>query len=112
MPRTIIGTLVGSDGNPLSGVIIQFRPMAIYAHTIDGEMVSMAPVNVSTDNSGSFTVSLYASAEFEPTNSSFLYNKMGYRIEIPSLGLTRNVQVPEGATPLPWGQLTSGLDND
>jgi hypothetical protein len=107
--RTVTGTLLSASGAPIKDAAILFRPMAVYAYTTAGEYVSTAPVNVATNENGTFSVDLYATEDFSTTSSKFLYCSMGYRIEIPSLGLVRNVQVPYGVTPISWGDLTLSL---
>jgi len=109
--RTVTGTLLSASGSPIQDTAILFRPMAVYAYTTAGEYISTAPIAVSTTVGGTFSVNLYATEDFSTTTSKFLYCSMGYRIEIPSLGLVRNVQVPYGdGSDISWGDLTMSLN--
>lgn len=111
MPRVITGNLVASDSTPLSDVYIFFRPLAILAYTTASSMVDVTPIEVVTDTSGSFSTTLYTTEDFDTTSSSFIYTNMGYRIEIPNLGLVRNVTIPNGTTTISWNALGTNLDS-
>jgi hypothetical protein len=111
MTRKVTGKLVKSDTTPLSDIYIYFRPLAVMAYTTENEMVSLIPIEVVTDEEGYFETTLYAETDFDTITSQFIYDRMGYRIEIPSLGLIRLVTVPEGAEDIDWNKLGTRLDS-
>ena len=105
MARTVTGKLVKSDTSAIEDVYIYFRPLAILAYTTGSDMVSLEPIEVVTDSAGTFSTTLYTIADFDVDTSEYIYEKMGYRIEIPSLGLIRNVIVPDGTADIDWNSL-------
>jgi hypothetical protein len=107
MARTVTGRLVKSNTSPIKNVYIYFRPLAIMAYTTSNDMVSLEPIEVVTDVNGEFTTTLYSIDDFDSDSSEYIFDKMGYRIEIPTLGLVRNVIVPEGTTTIDWNSLTN-----
>lgn len=109
MPRVITGNLVTSDTTPITDVYVFFRPLAVIAYTTDSSMVDLTPIEVVTDASGSFSTTLYTTEDFDTSSSDFIYTNMGYRIEIPDLGLVRNVTIPNGSTTLSWNALGTDL---
>ncbi len=110
MSRVVSGTLISADGTALSGVPIQFRPMAIIAYTTGSAVVSLQPAIVYTDTSGQFSVTLLTTGDFDDDASEYIHSNMGYRLEMPTLGMTRFVRVPTGSTEIDWSELTEGLD--
>ena len=111
MVRKVTGNLVKADTTPLADVYIYFRPLAVIAYTTGSSMISLAPVEIATNNSGSFEVNLYTTGDFDTTSSQFIYTNMGYRIEIPSLGLVRLVTVPTGTSDIDWNALGTEMDS-
>ena len=110
MARTITGSLVKADTTPIGDIRIYFRPLAIVAYTTASDMVDLTPIETVTDSLGAFSTTLYTTEDFDTSSSSFIYTNMGYRIEIPSLGIVRLVTVPAVTSAIDWNQLGTGLD--
>lgn len=110
MTRKVTGSLVKADTTALADVYIYFRPLAVVAYTTGSAMVSLAPVEITTDTSGAFEVTLYTTGDWNTSTSEFIYTNMGYRIEIPELGLIRLVTVPTGTSDINWNSLGTEMD--
>lgn len=109
MSRVVSGTLISADGTALTGVPVQFRPMAISAYTTGSSAVSLQPVVAYTDTNGQFSVTLFTEGDFDSSASEYIHARMGYRLEMPTLGMTRFVIVPDGSTEIDWSDLEGGL---
>jgi hypothetical protein len=110
MARTITGSLVKADTSPIADIRIYFRPLAVVAYTTASDMIDLTPVETVTDSLGAFTTTLYTTEDFDTSSSNFVYSNMGYRIEIPSLGIVRLVTVPDGTSSIDWNQLGTDID--
>lgn len=100
MPRPVSGRLITSDNDSMSGVTIQFKLLSSQAYTSSGSIISKTPITVMTDSNGDFSLTLFTESDFDTVSTKLIYSEIGYRMEIPSVGLARLFKVPDGSDTL------------